>query len=242
MPSPKILANKKKIVTNLSEELKQAQSLVFTDYKGLTVAQDTEMRAEFRKAGVTYRVVKNTVSSRAFDKLGIEGLEEILKGPTAIAYSTEDVVTAPRLVKQFADKFRKTTVKGGILDGAFVPTETVQELASIPAMDVLYTQLVSTLLYPITRLAITLNLAAEKHASDQPADEKPAEEATDAKAENASEVKAEEAAETTADAVEETVADAAEKAEDAVQDTLNDAAETAAEAVETTANKEETKE
>lgn len=169
MPSPKILENKKKAVSSLSEELKTASSLVFTDYKGLTVAEDTEMRAEFRKAGVTYRVVKNSISSRAFEMIGVKGLEDVLKGPTAIAYSAEDVVTAPRLVKQFADKFKKTSVKGGVMQGEYVPAETVQELALIPPMDVLYTQLVSTLLYPITRLAITLNLAAEKLESGEPA-------------------------------------------------------------------------
>lgn len=221
MPSPKILASKKKIVKSLGDELKTAQSLVFTDYKGLTVAEDTEMRAEFRKAGVTYRVVKNTVSSRAFDSIGIKGLDDVLKGPTAIAFSTADVVTAPRLVKQFADKFKKTSVKGGILDGAYIASETVQQLASIPTMDVLYTQLVSTLLYPITRLAITLNLAAEKMASGEPA------------------AKADEPVETAEAVVEEAAAEATEKAE-AAEAVVEDVAAEAVETVEAVA--EETKE
>lgn len=184
MPSPKILAKKKKVVSDLSEELKSVSSLVFTDYKGLSVAQDTEMRSEFRKAGVTYRVVKNSVSSRAFEKLGVEGLDEILKGPTALAFSTEDVVTAPRLVKQFVDKFKKMEVKGGVLDGAFVSPETIQQLAAIPPMDVLYTRLVSTLMYPITKLAITLNLAAEKLESGEPIEAKAEAEETEAAADN----------------------------------------------------------
>lgn len=199
MPSAKILAKKKKVVKNLSEELQTAASLVFTDYKGLTVAQDTEMRAAFRKAGVTYRVIKNSVSSRAFDALGVQGLDEVLKGPTAIAFATDDVVVAPRLVKEFVEKFKKMEVKGGVMEGAFVGVDVVKELASIPTLDVLYTRLVSTLIYPITKLAITLNLAAEKLAEGGEVAET-TEEATDAPAEAvveevATEPAAEEAAE-----------------------------------------------
>lgn len=213
MPSAKILAKKKKIVKNLSEELQTAASLVFTDYKGLTVAQDTEMRAAFRKAGVTYRVVKNSVSSRAFDALGVQGLDEILKGPTAIAYATEDVVVAPRLVKEFVDKFKKMEVKGGVMDGAFVDVSTVKALASIPTTDVLYTRLVSTLIYPITRLAITLNLAAEKLADGGDVAESTAE-VTETPAETAvEEATAEPAAEVAAEpVVEETTTDEESKA------------------------------
>lgn len=229
MPSPKILAKKKQVVSDLSEELKSVSSLVFTDYKGLSVAQDTEMRSEFRKAGVTYRVVKNSVSSRAFEKLGVEGLDEILKGPTALAFSTEDVVTAPRLVKQFVDKFKKMEVKGGVLDGAFVGPETIQQLASIPPMDVLYTRLVSTLMYPITKLAITLNLAAEKLESGEPIEAKADAEEEKAAADN-TEAAGEEAA--TEEAKE--VTEAPEAKEEA------NASEEKAEDVEAKASTEET--
>lgn len=194
MPSPKILARKKQVVSALADELKGAESMVFTDYKGLTVAQDTEMRAAFRKAGVVYRVVKNSVSSRAFEKIGVTGLDDVLKGPTAIAFSTVDVTTAPRLTKEYTDKFKKTTIKGGILEGAFVDVNMVNELASIPTLEVLYTQLVSTLMYPITKLAITLNLAAEaggevkaEEEAEAPAEETAEETKADTPAEEAKE-------------------------------------------------------
>ena len=95
MPSKKILEMKKKRVDALAKELEKAESIVFADYKGLTVEQDTQMRAAFREQDLTYRVVKNSISSRAFEKLGIKGLDDTLIGPTAIAYSNEDVVLAP---------------------------------------------------------------------------------------------------------------------------------------------------
>lgn len=239
MPSPKILAKKKQVVSDLSEELKSVASLVFTDYKGLSVAQDTEMRSEFRKAGVTYKVIKNSVSSRAFDKLGVEGLDEILKGPTAIAFSTEDVVTAPRLVKQFVDKFKKMEVKGGVLDGEFITPDTIQQLASIPTLDVLYTRLVSTLMYPITKLAITLNLAAEKLESGEPSEEKKDDTEAPAETEATTEdVKAEPKNEEPAEAADESPKADAEKAEENAETP----AEVTTPVAEETATTEETKE
>ena len=93
MPSPKILESKKQVVNSLADELKGAQSIILNDYMGLSVAQDTALRADFRKAGVTYRVVKNTVLLRAFEQLGLTGFEEELKGPTAVAFS-ENIVLA----------------------------------------------------------------------------------------------------------------------------------------------------
>lgn len=166
MPSPKILEQKKQRVNSLADELKDAQSIVLADYMGLNVAQDTEMRTAYREAGVTYRVIKNTVISRAFDQLGIDGFTEELTGPTAIAFSTEDVVLAPKLTKQFADKIKKFEIKGGIMEGAKVDLDKIMQLASIPDQQTLYGQLVSGLIFPVTSLAMTLNALAEKAAEE----------------------------------------------------------------------------
>jgi len=133
---------------------------------GLNVAQDTEMRTAYREAGVTYRVIKNTVISRAFDQLGIDGFTDELTGPTAIAFSTEDVVLAPKLTKQFADKIKKFEIKGGIMEGAKVDLDKIMQLASIPDQQTLYGQLVSGLIFPVTSLAMTLNALAEKAAEE----------------------------------------------------------------------------
>ncbi len=163
MPSPKILEKKKQAVDALAAELKNAQSIVLNDYMGLNVAEDTEMRTAFRKAGVNYRVIKNTTILRAFEKLGITGFEEELKGPTALAFS-EDVVLAPKLSKEYAEKTKKMEIKGGAVEGAKVELAQVMQLASIPDVTTLHGQLVSGLIFPIRSLAMTLNAIAEKAA------------------------------------------------------------------------------
>ncbi len=162
MPSEKILDAKKAVVAELAEELKSAQTIVLADYLGLTVEQDTEMRAAFRKAGVTYKVVKNTISSRAFEEAGIKEMGDLLKGPTAIALSSEDIIAPAKVTKEFADKFDKITIKGGAMEGAVTTVDEINKLASIPAPEVLQGQLVFTLLSPITSLAIALSEVAKK--------------------------------------------------------------------------------
>ncbi|NLJ93938.1 MAG: 50S ribosomal protein L10 [Clostridiaceae bacterium] len=165
MPSPKILEKKKQVVSSLVDELKSANAIVLNDYTGLSVAQDTELRAKFREAGVTYRVIKNTVLIRAFEQLGISGFEEELTGPTAVAFS-DDVVLAPKLSKEASDKIKVFEIKGGAVDGAKVEIDKIIQLASIPDEQTLRGQLVSGLIFPITSLAMTLNALAEKGAEE----------------------------------------------------------------------------
>lgn len=166
MPSPKILAKKKERVKALAEELKEAESIVFADYQGLTVAQDTEMRKAFRENGVTYKVIKNNISRRALESLGIEGIADELIGPTALAFSTEDVVMAPRIVKKYVDEFKKIKIKGGVVHGKLETLDLINQLANIPSQETLYGQLVTSILFPITSLAMTLG-AAVKEAEEQ---------------------------------------------------------------------------
>jgi len=162
MPSQKILEAKKKVVAALAADFKDAKSFVFADARGLTVLQDTEMRADLRKNGVKYQVIKNTTSKIIFKELGVEGLEEVFKGPTAIAYSTEDMIVPAKMMKQYADKYEKLTLKGGVLEGKAMSVADVNALASIPSKDVLYGQVVYTLISPVTKLAMLLKAVAEK--------------------------------------------------------------------------------
>ncbi|MDD2533184.1 MAG: 50S ribosomal protein L10 [Eubacteriales bacterium] len=162
MPSKKVLEEKAKIVADLSTDFKTAQAMVFVEYRGLTVAQDTAMRAEMRKAGVTYQVIKNTLSGRALDAIGIAGLEDVLKGPTAIAYSKDEMTAPAKVVKTFADKHDVMKIKGGVIEGKAISADDVKVIASIPSKDVLYGQIVYTLLAPITGLAVALNAIVEK--------------------------------------------------------------------------------
>lgn len=162
MPSKKVLQEKQEIVSSLSGEFKNAKSIVFAEYRGLTVAQDTEMRAAMRKAGVRYQVIKNTLSGRALIDAGVTGIDELVKGPTAIAYSKDDAVAPAKAVKQYADKWDKLKIKGGIMEGTVISLAEVNQLASIPAREVLYGQIVCGLITPIASLAMILNAISEK--------------------------------------------------------------------------------
>jgi large subunit ribosomal protein L10 len=111
---------------------------------------------------VKYQVIKNTTLSIVFKELGIEGAAEHFKGPTAVAFSTEDMIAPAKLMKQYADKFDKLSIKGGVLEGKAISTADVEALASIPSKEVLYSQLVYTLISPITKLAMAAKAIAEK--------------------------------------------------------------------------------
>lgn len=161
MPGKKVLDEKIKIVEGLANELKQAQSIVIAEYRGLTVQQDTAMRAALRKNGISYRVIKNTLSSRAMQIAGITGVEDVLKGPTAIAYSTSDVVITAKIIKEYADKYEKMNIKGGVIDGKAISVAEVNQLAQIPSKEVLYGQVVFGLVSPIASLAMVLNAIKE---------------------------------------------------------------------------------
>lgn len=170
MPSKKALESKQKFVADLAADFKDAQSIVFADYLGLTVEQDTAMRAALRKADVEYQVVKNTLSSRALKEAGFDGMDSFLAGPTAIAYSKQDMIQPAKTIKEYADKFDKFSIKGGMLEGKAISAEEVNSLAKIPGRDVLYGQLVFTLVSPIASLAVVLNAIREKMEGGSEAD------------------------------------------------------------------------
>ena len=172
---------KQPIVEAISEELKGAQSVVLVDYRGLTVAQDTELRKKLREAGVTYRVYKNTMMKRAFEGTEFEGLEGCLEGPSAIAISKEDATAPARILCEFAKGADKLELKGGVVEGTVYD---VSELAKIPSREVLLSRLLGSMQSPITNFARVIKQIAEKDG--------------EAVAETA-EAPAEEAAETTAE-------------------------------------------
>jgi large subunit ribosomal protein L10 len=179
MPSKSALEIKKKIVDDLAKELEQAQSIVLAEYRGLTVEQDTAMRAALRKGGVEYKVVKNTLSVRALKAAGIQGLDSLMNGPTAIAYSKQDVIVTAKILKEYADKFEQLSIKGGALEGKAISVEDVRKLAMIPSKDVLRGQVVFGLAAPIAGLAMVLNAIMEKmEAGSAAAEAVPAEAAT----------------------------------------------------------------
>ena len=161
MPSEKILAAKQQRVEELAESLKGAATYVFASTRGLTVAQDTAMRADLRKAGVKFEVIKNTTLKRVFEKLGFEGLDEIFEGPTAVAYSDE--ITAPaKILAKYAEDYEPMEIKGGIIDGKVASVNEVIALSKVPDPTTLQTQVAYSLLFPFTKLAMLVKAVAEK--------------------------------------------------------------------------------
>ena len=162
MPNAKVLSEKQAIVAELTEKIQKASAGVLVDYKGITVEEDTALRRECRENGVDYAVVKNTLLRSAFNNTGLNELDDLLNGTTSLALS-EDAVAPARVMSDYAKKLNdKFEIKGGFMDGKPVSLETIQSLASIPALPVLRAQFLGTMLAPITGLAVVLKQIAEK--------------------------------------------------------------------------------
>lgn len=162
MPSNKVLNAKKGVVEELVEEFKSAQSLLVADYRGLTVQQDTDLRNALRKENVIYKVVKNTLATIAAKEAGLTGMETLFVGPTAIAYSTTDVVAPAKVLQFYADKIEAFSIKGGSMESKLLTVADVKALATIPPKEVLYAQIVCAIASPISGLAMILNAIREK--------------------------------------------------------------------------------
>ena len=153
---------KQPIVQAISEEIKDAQSVVLVDYRGLTVAQDTELRKQLREAGIVYKVYKNTMMKRAFEGTEFEGLQECLEGPSAIAISKDDATAPARIICKFAKTADKLELKGGVVEGTVYDVAGLTELSKIPSREELLSKLLGSIQSPITNLARVLNQIAEQ--------------------------------------------------------------------------------
>lgn len=219
MPNEKVLEAKKAQVAETVELLKSAQTGVLVDYRGLNVEEDTTLRTKLREANVKYFVIKNTLLRLAAKEVGLEALDEVLHGPTALAVSSEDAVAPAKVLSDFAKENEKLEIKSGFMDGAVMSLDEIKTLAATPNMDTLIAKMMGSLNSPISSLARLLatiadggeeisDLIAKKQGEAAPAaEEAPAEEAAPA----AEEAPAEEApAEETAPAAEEAPAEEAD--------------------------------
>lgn len=162
MPNAKVLADKKAVVEQLTEKVKNATTGVLVDYKGITVDEDTNLRRECRENGVDYAVIKNTLLRFAFNNTGLDGLDDLLHGTTSLALS-DDPVAPARIMADYAKKLNgKFEIKGGFMDGNVVSLDTINSLAAIPPLPVLQAQFLGTMLAPITGLAVVLKQIAEQ--------------------------------------------------------------------------------
>ena len=161
MPSAKILESKKTAVANLVEELKGAAAGVIVDYRGLTVEEDTELRTKFRAAGVKYTVVKNSILGFAAKEVGLEGLDEVLHGPTALAYHTEDMVAPAKVFSDFVKTHEIVSFKSGFMEGKVMTLDEVKVLASTPSKETLIAKMMGSLQSPVSGLVRLLNTIVE---------------------------------------------------------------------------------
>jgi large subunit ribosomal protein L10 len=167
MPSEKVLESKKARVEQLTELLKNSVSGVIVDYKGITVEEDTKLRKELREAGVNYFVEKNSMLRFAFKNVGLEGLENVLEGTTAIALSNDDQTAPARILGKFAENAKdKFNLKAGYIGEEIYDEKGVVALSKIPSRDVLLAQLVGSLQGPMQKLAATLKALADKKAEE----------------------------------------------------------------------------
>ncbi len=141
---------KKTVVAEIKEKLERAQSVVLIDYRGLTVLEVTDLRNQFRKAGVEYAVLKNTMITLAAAELGITGLEEHLKGPTAVAFGFEDPIAPAKIITEYIKKNKKISVKCGMVDNKVIDVAGVTALAELPPREVLIAKMMGSMNAPIT--------------------------------------------------------------------------------------------
>ena len=165
MPSEKILNQKKAKVEELSEKFKKAKMIILTEYRGISVEDDTKLRAQFRADGNEYCVVKNSTIQYAAKAAGIEGIDT-LEGPTAVVIGYDDYVAPAKVANDFAKDHDFYTIKLGVMDGKIIDVNEVKKLASLPTKDTLYSMLASALLGNIRNLAVVLDQAREKQAEN----------------------------------------------------------------------------
>ena len=177
MPSEKILEQKKAVVADLSDKMSRAASGVLVKYQGITVADDTKLRADLRKAGVEYTVIKNSLIGRAADIAGLGEIKSELDGMNALALSYDDPIAPAKILKEYADKIESFNILAGYVDGGVIDAAAVNELASIPSKEVLIAKLLGSIKSPLYNFAYALQAIIDKDGEAAPAAEEPAAEA-----------------------------------------------------------------
>ena len=170
MPSQKVLEQKQQVVNDLAERIQGSVAGIIVSYEGINVADDTKLRKDLREAGVKYTVVKNTLIKRAAEKAGLNGIDEVLHGTSAIATSEEDYVAAARILQKFADKHENFTVKTGYLDNEVISLEKIKSLAKLPSREVLLANVLGAFQAPIASFARAVQAIVDKNGEEAPAE------------------------------------------------------------------------
>ena len=175
MPSKSILEQKQAVVADLAEKIKNSPAGVVVNYQGITVEDDTKMRKALREAGVSYMVMKNSLTGRACDEVGMSDMKQYLTGMTAIAIASDNAVATAKVLKEYAEKIESFQILAGYLDGEVVGVETVNRLAEIPSKEVLIAKLLGSIKSPLYGLAYALQAVVDKDGEAAPAEEAAAE-------------------------------------------------------------------
>ncbi|RXK63615.1 50S ribosomal protein L10 [Enterococcus faecalis] len=157
------IAKKEALVQAAAEKFESAASVVIVDYRGLTVEEVTNLRKQLREAGVEMKVIKNSILSRAAKKVGLDGLDEVFTGPTAVAFSNDDVVAPAKIIDEFAKDAKALEIKGGVIEGKVSSVEQITALAKLPNREGLLSMLLSVLQAPVRNVAYAVKAVAEKN-------------------------------------------------------------------------------
>lgn len=156
------IAKKETLVQEATAKFEASASVVIVDYRGLTVEEVTELRKQLREANVEMKVIKNSILSRAAKKAGLDGLDEVFTGPTAVAFSNEDVVAPAKIIDEFSKNAKALEIKGGIIEGKVASVEEILALAKLPNREGLLSMLLSVLQAPVRNVAYAVKAVAEK--------------------------------------------------------------------------------
>lgn len=162
-----IREEKARLVQEIAGKLKESVSTIVTDYRGLTVAEVTELRKQLREAGIDFKVYKNTLTRRATAEAGLSELDAYLTGPTAIAFSKNDVVAPAKILSEFAKSHEALEIKAGVIEGKLVQYEQIKAIADLPSREGLLSMLLSVLQAPIRNFALAVKAIAEKQEGQQ---------------------------------------------------------------------------
>ena len=159
--SEAIIAKKAEQVEVVAAKMKEAASIVVVDSRGLTVEQDTRLRRSLRESGVEFKVIKNSILTRAAEQAGLEGMKDLFVGPSAVAFSNEDVIAPAKVLSDFAKEADALEIKGGASEGAVSTKEEINALASLPNREGMLSMLLSVLQAPVRNVAYAVKAVAE---------------------------------------------------------------------------------
>lgn len=164
--SEAIIAKKAEQVDAVAEKMKAAASIVVVDSRGLTVEQDTVLRRTLRENGVEFKVIKNSILTRAAEKAGLDEMKDFFVGPSAVAFSNEDVIAPAKVLSDFAKDAEALEIKGGAIEGAVSSKEEIAALASLPNREGLLSMLLSVLQAPVRNVALAVKAVADNKEDD----------------------------------------------------------------------------